>query len=45
VEVGDGLLLTAFPAPALALRWALSAVRACLNAPWDPKLLEHELGE
>jgi hypothetical protein len=48
MEASESLLLVGFsasPSCALALRWALSTVRAALSAPWPQELLEHELGE
>ncbi len=44
VNSSNGLVVTAFEDPARAIRWALSTMAVCLDAEWDPELLEHELG-
>jgi hypothetical protein len=36
-------VVAVFVDPACAVRWALTTVRLCLDADWDPALLEHEL--
>lgn len=38
-------VLAAFTRPQAAIRWALGVVAACLDAPWPPQLLSHEMGE
>eukprot|EP00798_Chlamydomonas_sp_ICE-L_P012495 gene12495-15709_t len=43
LEMTDGLCLTSFTHPADAVRWALSTIQVCLDAPWEPALLENEM--